>query len=122
MRMTQEDYDAVITRRLSAKKPKYGNVKTAVDGILFDSKREAHRYYELKLMEKAGEITHLKLQPQFKCEINNVKICTYKADFEYHRLADNAWVVEDVKGMKTPVYNLKKRLVKAFHGVDVIEI
>lgn len=44
---------------------KYGNIKTVIDGIKFDSKRESERYLELKLLEKAGEISDLKLQPRF---------------------------------------------------------
>ena len=62
---------------------KYRAIKTVVDGITFDSKKEAKRYSELKMMEKAGIIATLRLQPEFKCMVNGKKVCTYKADFEY---------------------------------------
>jgi len=106
---------------------KYKAIKTEVDGIVFDSKKEAARYSVLKMMQKAGQISRLELQPVFKIEINGKKICTYKADFQYIdkniRGMDGqygAMVVEDVKGMKTPVYRLKKKLVEASYPGTVI--
>lgn len=100
---------------------KYHSKKTFVDGIRFDSKREAARYTELKLLEKAGELKELKLQVPFCLFVNNFKICTYKADFVYE--ADGKKVVEDVKGFKTPVYRLKKKLFEAlFHPLKITEI
>ncbi len=104
---------------------KYNAVKTVVDGITFDSKKEAKRYAELKLLEKAGEISGLLLQPPFKIEINGVKICTYIADFQYvshFKHEDDKFVVEDVKGVKTAIYRLKKKLVKAVYDIDIVEI
>jgi len=99
-----------------------------VDGIYFDSKREANRYSELKIMEKAGIINSLKLQPEFKCVVNGKKVCTYKADFEYLMVDDigpqgqiGYYIVEDVKGFKTPVYRLKKKLVEACYPGTVIK-
>ncbi len=107
------------------KRNKYGAVKTEVDGIKFDSKAEAKRYMELKLLEKAGEISGLQLQPRYDFSLNGVKIGFYKADF-YYIDGDGVEVpykevVEDVKGMKTPVYRLKKKLMKAMHGIDILE-
>tara|TARA_R100001082_G_scaffold8635_1_gene5056 strand:- start:2063 stop:2380 length:318 start_codon:yes stop_codon:yes gene_type:complete len=102
-------------------KNKYRAVKTEVDGIVFDSKREAARYMELMLLERAGEISHLELQPKYDCIINGKKICTYKADFRYFTKLGN--IVEDVKGVKTPIYRLKKKLVEALYaGVTIQEI
>ena len=102
-------------------KNKYRAVKTEVDGIMFDSKREAARYMELMLLQKAGEISRLELQPKYDCVVNGHKICNYKADFRYFNA--NGSVVEDVKGMKTPVYRLKKKLVEAlFPGVTIQEV
>ena len=98
---------------------KYKAVKTVVDGIKFDSKKEARRYGQLKLLVKAGEISELKLQPRFDLIVDGTKCGFYKADFEY--IEGGKVVIEDVKGMKTPVYNLKKKLVKAIHGVDIFE-
>ena len=100
---------------------KYKAVKTEVDGIVFDSKREAARYMELRLLERAGKISHLELQPAFECRIDGKKICTYKADFKYFTAKE--CVVEDVKGVKTPVYRLKKKLVEALYpGVKIQEV
>ena len=99
---------------------KYGNKKTVVDNITFDSMKEAARYGELKLLEKAGKIDLLELQPKFRLEVNGEKICTYIADFQYDD--DGHTVVEDVKGVKTAIYRLKKKLVKAIFGIDIQEI
>jgi len=122
---------------------KYKAVKTTIDGITFDSKREAKRYSELKVLEKAGHITHLELQPEYQITINGAKICKYKADFRYFTVrAENnersynskgEWqtptmtgdkegqIVEDVKGFKTPIYRLKKRLVEASYPGTLIK-
>ena len=106
------------------KAPKYQNRKTTVDGITFDSAKEARRYGELKLLERAGQITGLEIQPSFRIVVNNCLICTYKADFRYTTDTPHVRglvVVEDVKGMKTPVYRLKKKLMLAIHGVEIFE-
>ena len=96
------------------------NIKSEVDGSVFDSKAEARRYMELRLLEKANEISDLRLQYPFECKINEKKICTYRADFDYYH--GDQWVVEDVKGFRTQVYRLKKRLVEALHGVEIREV
>lgn len=106
---------------------KYRNVKSVVDGITFDSKAEAKRYMELKLLERAGEIENLTLQPKFDCIIDAKKVCSYRADFSYFTRTPSGLgekrVVEDVKGYKTSVYKLKKKLVEALYpGVTITEI
>lgn len=84
------------------KKPsKSRNEKTVVDGIRFDSKKEAARYKDLKLMEKAGQLDFLILQQPFPVSIGPHKICDYIADF-YYREKGGESVVEDCKGMRTP--------------------
>lgn len=95
---------------------KYRAKKTIIDGIKFDSKREADRYCELKLLEKANEIRSLELQPRFllqdKFKDRNGKThrkIEYVADFMYIN-KDDKKIVEDVKGMMTDVYKLKKKL------------
>jgi len=98
---------------------KYNAIKTTVDGIKFDSKKEAARYQALKLMESNGHISELSLQPKFDLIVNGTKIGFYKADFKY--LTALGVVVEDVKGMKTPVYNLKKKMIKAIYDIDIFE-
>ncbi len=98
---------------------KYRAIKTVLDGIKFDSKKEAARYKVLKLLEKAGKITNLELQPRYDLVVNFTKCGFYKADFRYFE--NDKEVVEDVKGMKTPIYNLKKKLVKAIYGIVIFE-
>jgi len=100
---------------------KYNAKKTTIDGITFDSKKEGARYSELKLRlrDKNNPITNLKLQPKFKCVVNDKTICTYIADFRY--LENDKLVVEDTKGFKTPVYRLKKKLVEALFGIEILE-
>lgn len=100
---------------------KYRAVKTELDGIVFDSKREANRYSELKLLLRAGTITELHIQPAFDVAVNGVPICRYIADFRYTAL-DGKVTVEDVKGMRTPAYRLKKKLVEALYGIRILEL
>ena len=107
------------------KAPKYRNIKTVVGGIRYDSLKETRRYGELKLLERSGRITGLQVQPSFRIVVNDCPICTYKADFCYTTDAphtEGLLVVEDVKGFKTPVYRLKKKLMLAVHGIIVVEI
>ncbi len=103
------------------KAPKYGNRRTVVDGVAFASAKEARRYSELRLLERAGNLSELVLQPRFPLVVNGEKICTYVADFSYRPLRSDTLTIEDVKGVKTPIYNLKKRLMKAVHGIEVRE-
>lgn len=98
---------------------KFGNKKVIIDGIKFDSQKEGSRYLELKLLERANEIIGLELQPRYDFEHNGVKMGFYKADFRYWEHGKQ--VVEDVKGYKTPMYNLKKKMMKAFHGIEILE-
>jgi hypothetical protein len=98
---------------------KYGAIPTEVDGIRFASKAEARRYAELKLMESAGVIDRLTLQPRYKLVVDGELIGTYVADFRYLDLEHERFVVEDVKGVETPVFKLKRKLVKALHGIDI---
>lgn len=94
---------------------KYRNRKTVIDGITFDSIREAKRYSELKLLERGGKIKKLVLQPEFILQVgfvDNMEIkhqpIKYRADFMYKE--GGVTIVEDVKGMRTEVYKLKKKL------------
>ena len=95
---------------------KYHSRKTMVDGITFDSKAEAQRYCELKIMQRAGYISGLTLQPEYelipayKKDGKTVRKTVYKADFSYYDNYTGETVIEDVKGVKTPVYKLKKKL------------
>ena len=91
---------------------KYGSVKTEVDGIVFASKREAFRYQELRICERAGIISNLELQVKYPLVVNGQKVCTYIADFTY-KDQQGRTIVEDSKGMKTPVYRIKAKLFAA---------
>lgn len=103
---------------------KYGAIKTEVDGLVFASKAEARRYGELRLLERAGKIAGLELQPRYRLVVNGVLIGTYVGDFRYEEDTAEPFdpeVVEDVKGVKTPVYRLKKKLMKAIYGIEIRE-
>jgi hypothetical protein len=122
--------------RRGVRRHKYGAVPTVVDGIRFASKAEARRFGELKLLEKAGEVSDIEVQPVFPIEVicpwngEVIQVGVYRADFRYWSLPANGramyptarQIVEDVKGMKTPVYRLKKKLVEALYGISIREI
>jgi hypothetical protein len=106
---------------MSELRSKYNARKTVIDGIMFDSASESRRYQELKLLEAAGEITGLECQSKFPIFVNGDKICVYKADFLYCTV-DSRLHIEDVKGFRTPVYRLKKKLIKALYYIDIEEV
>lgn len=120
---------------------KYNNSKVVVDGITFDSRREAKRYRELSLLLRAGEIRNLELQKRFELvpaqfesyerygkrgqRLKDGQRCvelgvTYVADFAYEK--DGKPVVEDTKGFKTKDFVIKRKLMRWVHGIKVIEI
>lgn len=122
---------------------KYGNTKITVDGIQFDSKREAARYQELKLLERAGVISFLQRQTKFqlipdqhapsnavytkgprKGQRKPGKLleheCSYIADFCY--IQNGETVVEDAKGCRTEVYRIKKKLMLERYGIQIREV
>jgi hypothetical protein len=105
-------------------------VLTEVDGYLFDSEKEAARFVELRMEHWAGEINgflFLKRDLRWPLRINGALICTYEADFAYYRrdphtgVFSDKLVVEDCKGFQTPAYKLKRKLMKALHGIDILE-
>lgn len=100
---------------------KYGNRRVEFDGHQFDSAAEARRYQELRLHERAGEIHDLELQPCFPVEINGRVICRYYADFRYATRYGET-IVEDVKGARTDVYRLKKKMVEAAYSIVITEV
>ncbi len=100
---------------------KYGSQPTIVDGIRFASKREAKRYGELTILERANAIEGLELQPSYKIEIGGILICRYIADFRYFDRRIGERIVEDVKGVKPAVYRLKRKLMRAVHGIEILE-
>jgi hypothetical protein len=98
----------------NVKTNKYGAKKTVIDGVKFDSMAEARRYSELKMLENAGVISNLELQPKFNItdsvvwEGKTLRARNYIADFKY--IQDGKEIVEDTKGCKTELYKLKKIL------------
>ena len=98
---------------------KYRAVPTTIDNIRFASKAEARRYTHLKFLFKSGVNRNLELQPKFKIRVEGKDICTYRADFAYFE--NGKRVIEDVKGVLTPVYRLKKKLVEAIYKVEIRE-
>mgnify|MGYP002512892779 CR=1 FL=1 len=126
---------------------KYGNRKVVVDGIEFDSLKEAQRYWELKLLQRAGHISDLQLQKEFELIPAQYetferygktgkrlqdgkrcieKSCTYKADFAY--MKDGQLIVEDTKGYRDPAsagyakFVIKRKLMLWRHGIKIIEV
>ena len=104
---------------------KYNACKTIIDGIEFDSRREAKRWKELRQLEDIGEIRGLKRQvvfeviPRFKLNGKTYRPTNYVADFVYYE--NGITVVEDCKGFRTPEYRLKKKLVAYMLGIEIRE-
>lgn len=104
---------------------KYHAQKTPVGDKVFDSKREADRYVELMIMQNMGVIKGLECQKPYKLVKGKWRngrpfSITYKADFVYS--LDGEIVVEDVKGYRTEVYKIKKKLMKAIYGIEIQEV
>ena len=101
---------------------KYKNVKVHIDGYKFDSKAEAERYLELKILSKAGMISNLALQPKFEIQPHfrhNSKTelaINYIADFSYTEKGSDKIIVEDVKGMETDVFKIKRKMFIKIYG------
>lgn len=130
---TEEDVkrhnQRIVYHDLSYKPLKYRNEKTTVDGVKYDSKKEAKRASELELQERLGLISNLErqkkyvLQPSFKFLGKTIREITYVADFVYKENGNT--VVEDVKSpitRKNPVYRLKKKMMMYVHGIEIKEV
>lgn len=110
---------------------KYHAKPTVIDGIRFASKAEARHYAQLKLREKAGEIKGLELQPKFPLMVPGyggggpsqyVCVGHYIADFRYREGPKGELRIVDVKGIKTPLYRLKKKMYEAQYGTPITEV
>lgn len=99
---------------------KYGAKPVVIDGIRFASTKEGRRYSELLLLNRGGVIRTLEIQPEFKHHVDGKLMFTYRADFAYFE--GEKRVVEDVKGFKTPVYKLKKKIVEATYHIEIREV
>jgi len=98
---------------------KYNARKTLLDGHNFDSLREARRYRDLKLLERAGRIHSLRLQVPFPLEVAGEIIGKYVADFVYNENEEE--IVEDSKGFATPLYRWKKKHVETQYKIKIKE-
>lgn len=103
---------------------KYHNQKVVVDGIKFDSKKEAKRYQELRLLRRTGEINNLRLQAPYVLidKSKYGRAIKYIADFVYYDNGLKKEIVEDTKGYRTDVYKLKKRLMAERYGIEIKEL
>lgn len=119
---------------------KYKNQKITIDNITFDSKKEADRYFELRILEKAGKIADLQRQVKYvlipaQREADHIgprggvikgklieRECAYIADFVYKDLEMEELVVEDTKGFKTPEYITKRKLMLYQYGIRIKEV
>ena len=107
---------------------KYRSKKVTVNGITFDSKKEATRYQELLLLERAGQIRGLERQVKFELipsqKINGKVVeraCSYIADFVYYD-SENNYIVEDTKGFRTSDYIIKRKLMLSVFGIYIKEV
>ena len=107
---------------------KYNSNKMVVDRIIFDSKKEAMYYLHLRTLLKQGKIKDLELQKEYilqdKFKINGKtqRKISYKADFTYFSVEDNKLHVVDVKGFKTEIYKLKKKMFEYKYGIEIEEV
>lgn len=101
---------------------KYGAIRTAVDNLSFASRAEAARYQELTLLLQMQSIKQLRLQTKWPLIVNGITIGAYVSDFDYLDADTETLTVEDVKGMRTPLYKLKRKHFEAQYGIKITEI
>lgn len=115
---------------IKPKPNKFGAIKTEVDGQIFDSRAEARRHKELEALQQNGIVRKLATQVPYPLKVNGITIGKYIADFVYEELVATstecghqvwALVVEDVKGVRTAVYQLKKRHIRAQYNITIRE-
>lgn len=122
-----------LVREISGEpKNKFNAVKEVIDGIKFDSKTEARRYRELKLLERAGKIKDIEVQPvyillksvKFSGDDRAKPAMRYTADFRYYDIDKGEVVVEDVKSKATAKltdYKMRRHMMLAIHDIEVLE-
>ena len=102
------------------KRTKFNNTIVDTPAGRFHSKKEYARYLVLAGQEDTGGISELNRQVPFALHVGDTKVCNYIADFTY-RDKKNRYIVEDVKGLITPLYRLKKKMLRAEYGIEVLE-
>lgn len=115
--MSRQDFQALQAK--PAKRQKYNAKRVLLDGICFDSKAERDYYAALKIRERAGEVTDVELQRPYALTVNGVLVATYRADFVFWDIPLRRRRVVDVKGVATPVFRLKQKLMRACHSIDI---
>lgn len=115
-----------VAAKPASKQSKFHNVSTEVDGIKFASKKEAKRWEELVLLQKSGVITNLERQVKFNLIPSQVRSdgtkerpVDYVADFTYW--SNGVWIIEDSKGVRTPDYVIKRKLLLFSRGITIKE-
>lgn len=98
---------------------KYKAQPVVIDGIRFASKLEGRYYTNLKLLQRAGEVTNVELQKPFALTVNGHLIGTYRCDFAFWDMKEKRERIIDCKGIETREFRRTKKLVKAIHGVDI---
>lgn len=127
MQLSKETYNKLINNSIDIKQSKYHNKKVYYDGHWFDSQKEKSWYIKYKLMEQAGEIHDLKMQvpfiliETFKLQDKTYRKTIYKADFTFIDKQGKYHVI-DVKGIRTDVYKLKKKLMAWKYGIEIEEV
>lgn len=100
---------------------KYNNQPVLTADGRFDSKREYSRWCELKLLEQAGEIANLRRQVRYGLDVNGQQVAVYVADYAYSDPKTGRMTIEDCKGVLTPLYRLKRKMMRAQYGVEILE-
>lgn len=114
-------YHTTEANTSTTRESKYNAQRTETQGKTFASKAEAARYQELVLLQQAGVIRNLECQRRWPLIVNGIPVGHYVSDFEYDERQGDTWphVTEDTKGVKTPVFLLKSKLMLALYGVSI---
>ena len=127
MKISNEVYKRLLNNSINAKQNKYHNNKIIYDGKKFDSNKEKNYYIKLKLLESYNMITGLKrqvryeIQPKYEIKGRKVRAITYVADFTYKDEKGKTHII-DVKGYKTEVYKLKKKMFEYRYNIEIEEV
>jgi Protein of unknown function (DUF1064) len=108
-----------------SKRGKFNAAGRRIGDHWFPSKAEADRFEQLFEMLERGMIADLEIQVPYPCHVNGQLVCTYLADFRYRtrpRQLGSRVLIEEVKGMRTGVYEIKRKLVQALHRIEIIEL
>lgn len=114
-RMSAQQFKATAKPKVN----KYGAKPIVIDGHRFASKREGQFYSALKLREKAGEVYEVQMQTPYLLIVYGQLVCTYKADFVFYDAVEKRNRVVDVKGVQTKDFIIKRKLMRACHGIEV---